>query len=108
MTLKSGLVYEGEFSNNSLKGVGKITNNLNIEYIGYFDNSELGNFARVNYPDGSYFEGVVKNFNRSGIGIQTFIDKSQLKGMWVNDKFIGAAIPVTITMGLCVLSFLIF
>ncbi len=42
---------------------------------------------RIDYIDGSYYEGSVKDGKRSGRGVYTFADGNKLDGLWVNDKF---------------------
>jgi hypothetical protein len=108
MTSSAGYIYEGEFSENTLNGVGKITNIQNVEYLGYYKEMELqGGFGRINYPDGSFYEGGIKSFEKSGVGVQNFVDGSSMKGMWINGGFVGAAIPVSIAMALCVISYFV-
>ena len=107
MTFPNGISYDGEFTNSRLNGVGRITTQSNVELVGFFKDSEFGNFARITYPEGYIYEGSIKELQRNGLGVQTFSDNTKIKGMWLQDKFLGAALPVSLTLLACYATYLL-
>jgi len=78
-----------------------------VELVGFFKDSEFGNFARITYPEGYIYEGSIKELQRNGLGVQTFSDNTKIKGMWLQDKFLGAALPVSLTLLACYATYLL-
>ncbi|KAF8565987.1 hypothetical protein P879_01891 [Paragonimus westermani] len=80
-------LYEGELRNGLLHGKGKFTwSEDGVCYTGDFSNNEISGTGRIEWPDGSYYEGEVVRGMRHGQG--TYFHPSGLRyvGQWNNGK----------------------
>ena len=81
-------LYEGEFAMNKKCGQGKLIFNDGRVFIGRFKKDQMRE-GKMNFQDGSSYEGLLKDGKRCGFGLYVFSDESQYGGQWENDLFHG-------------------
>ena len=81
-TLES--VYEGEFAMDQKHGQGKLRFNKGGVFTGRFKKDKMRE-GKLQYQDGSFYEGLLRDGKRCGFGLYVFSDKSQYEGQWESD-----------------------
>lgn len=74
-TTKDGSIYDGEWSNDKMNGVGKLTHHSGACYAGEFVNNQFHGRGLYTWPNGSSYEG---DFNENRLeGKGNFTDTEQ-------------------------------
>jgi|688.fasta_scaffold03123_35 hypothetical protein len=91
-TWSNGTVYEGNWENNVISGVGRLTDPLPLgevmyipTYQGNFENNQKSGHGTMIYADGSVYTGDWQNDTMHGNGRIQYKDGDIYVGSWVND-----------------------
>ncbi|MDB2632504.1 retroviral-like aspartic protease family protein [Flavobacteriaceae bacterium] len=87
---KNNISRSGFFQNDQLNGQGQIQYENQIQYGSFIDNKLNGN-GIIEFINGDRFEGVFKNGQRNGYGVQTTPKGGELRGRWLNNEFIDGS-----------------
>ena len=79
LLINSETVYEGQFSNNSIQGQGRLYK-PNFIYEGEFKNLSLTKGKIFNYQDNTIYEGIIVDLKPQGKGVMTFKGRWEYKG----------------------------
>ena len=90
-TWSNGTIYEGNWENNVISGVGKLTDPLPLgkvmyipTYQGNFENNQKSGHGTMIYADGSVYTGDWQNDTMHGNGRIQYKDGDIYVGSWVN------------------------
>ena len=86
----NNITASGIFQNDQLNGQGEIQYDSQIRSGSFIDNKLNGN-GIIEFVNGDRFEGVFKNGQRNGYGVQTTAKGGELRGRWMNDEFIDGS-----------------
>lgn len=87
---KNNITASGVFQNDQLNGEGQIQYESQIRSGSFIDNKLSGN-GIIEFINGDRFEGVFRNGQRNGYGVQTTAKGGELRGRWLNDEFIDGS-----------------
>lgn len=88
--LQDGMVYTGEIENGKLKGMGKLTVNGKLTFVGEFRDNNIEGGGIYFGEDGSFLVGAWHNGKLSGYGME--IDNGSFKRRyWQNGELVGEA-----------------
>ena len=87
---KNNITASGVFQNDQLNGQGQIQYESQTRSGSFIDNKLSGN-GIIEFINGDRFEGVFRNGQRNGYGVQTTAKGGELRGRWLNDEFIDGS-----------------
>ena len=87
---KNNITASGFFQNDQLNGQGQIQYESQTRSGSFIENKLSGN-GIIEFINGDRFEGVFRNGQRNGYGVQTTAKGGELRGRWLNDEFIDGS-----------------
>ena len=84
-------MYEGTLKNNKFHGFGKLVTS-NITYEGEFVKGKMEGKVTVRYSDGKFYEGFVKDNEKSGEGYFEWNNRNHYKGEYLRGKKHGKGV----------------
>ena len=87
---KNNITASGFFQNDQLNGQGQIQYDSQTRSGSFIENKLSGN-GIIEFINGDRFEGVFRNGQRNGYGVQTTAKGGELRGRWLNDEFIDGS-----------------
>ena len=84
----SGSVYNGNWANNQLSGIGQLVVPLEGKYTGEFFNSQKNGHGTFLWNDGTIYEGEWKNDQMCGQGVYTSSDGVKYSGTFEKNLFV--------------------
>lgn len=91
----NGSVYEGDFKQGVMHGIGTLTDAAGAVYTGAFSDDRQNGRGRIEYKNGDWFEGNFESGKRQGRGTIYFAAKgAKYHGTWLNDDIVGPLSPV--------------
>lgn len=93
LNFEDGSVYEGDFSENNINGIGSIIFNCNNnlitkKYSGEWKNNNIEGFGIMTWSDGKQYEGSFVKNCKHGFGVYHCNNKIYV-GYWKNNKLEG-------------------
>ena len=86
-------MFEGEFKNGDISGIGTFFFGDGTKYQGMWKNNKMDGYGYISWPDGSYFEGEFKEDKKEGFGICKNGHKIFM-GIWKNNLLEGNIIVI--------------
>lgn len=80
------IIYNGDFENNSINGIGKCNIPNKYIYEGTMKDNFPNGYGKYSYPNGTYFEGFVVDNKKQGYGKQSNLDGTLYIGFFENDQ----------------------